>query len=137
MSSSSCDDDDDDECFEARKRQAVVLVGQWYTESFCIKQPCRTCTLQGLPWVQELLYGNPARIYQNLRMSASIFIRLKEQLLSSGLIAPSRNMNVEEMLAIFLFTVSQSSKNRNAQERFQRSGETISRKVLYHCKTQS
>jgi len=120
---------DDDEALDAAKRQAVALVGPWYAESFCIEQLCRTSTLPGLLWVQELVSGNPVRIYENLRMSAPIFKRLRQELLNSGLIAPTRNMSVDEMLAIFLFPVSHSSKNRDAQERFQRSGETISRKA--------
>ena len=120
---------DEEEQFRLRKRQAAALVGQWYAETYCSKRPCRTSSLQGLRWVQELIEGHPIRIYQNLRMSLPIFNKLKQVLLSSGRIDRTKNMELDEMLAIFLFTVSHSSKNRDAQERFQRSGETISRNV--------
>ena len=79
--------------------------------------------------MRELVLGNPVRIHETLRMSLPVFNQLKQELSQYGL-TPTRNMGTDEQLAIFLFTVSQSAKNRDAQERFQRSGETISRNVF-------
>ena len=121
--------DDDCEIFEKRKRLVACIVGEWYAETYCLKHPCRTSSLQGRQWVRELQEGNPVRIFENLRMSAPVFQKLKRQLLNSGILEPTRNMGLDEMLAIFLFNVAHSSKNRDIQERFQRSGETISRNV--------
>jgi hypothetical protein len=39
----------------------------------------------------------------------------------------SRNISPAEILGMFLYMLGQGAGNRNAQERFQRSGETISR----------
>jgi len=40
---------------------------------------------------------------------------------------PSRRMSVIEKAAMFLFTIAIGESNRQVQERFQHSGETISR----------
>ena len=76
--------------------------------------------------MREIVLGNPVRINETLRMSLPVFNHLKQELSQYGL-APTRNMGTDEQLAIFLFTVSQSAKNWDSQERFQGSVETISR----------
>src|SRR6185437_1099580 len=43
----------------------------------------------------------------------------------------SRFIGVEEMMGIFLFIVGSCSSNRTAQDRFQRSGDSISK--CFHC----
>jgi len=48
---------------------------------------------------------------------------------SRELLAASRNVSAGEKLATFLFIVGQAASNRHAQERFQRSGWTISKFV--------
>ena len=130
----SSSEEDDDASLDSQNRQIAGLVADWYAKTYCIKTPCRTSILRGSAWVQELMRGNPTRIYESLRMSVFVFTKLQRELSSSLLLKPSRHMDVEEKLAIFLFTLSQSAKNRDAQERFQRSGETISRKVLNSAK---
>ena len=131
---SSSDDDDFHDLFEHKKRQAISIAADWYARTYCIKLPCRTSILQGPQWVQEITSGNPTRIFETLRMSQTVFMKLKTELLTSGALTPTRNMGLDELLAIFLFTVSHSSANRDVQERFQRSGETISRHdtIIWH-----
>jgi hypothetical protein len=56
------------------------------------------------------------------------------------LLAATRDISVEQQVYIFLFIVSQGAANRTTQERFQHSGETISRnflKVLHALETLS
>ena len=45
-----------------------------------------------------------------------------------GRLEPTRNMGVEEMVAIFLHILAHDIKNRVIKRQFMRSGETISRK---------
>nr|KYP66301.1 hypothetical protein KK1_012589 [Cajanus cajan] len=69
------------------------------------------------------------------RMKKHIFYNLCSKLVDHGLRA-SKRMRVEEMVAIFLNMVGHGVGNRMLQERFQHSGETISRhihKVLNAC----
>ena len=44
-----------------------------------------------------------------------------------GTLAATKNMNVEEMMAIFLYIISHHAKNRIIKREFVRSGETVSR----------
>lgn len=48
-----------------------------------------------------------------------------------GQLEPSRNMGVEEMVAIFLHILSHDVKNRIIKRQFMRSGETSSRRFAY------
>ena len=60
-------------------------------------------------------------------MEKVIFCKLVEVLRDSNLLTNSREVLVEEKLVTFLFSLSTNASNRSIQERFQHSGETISR----------
>ncbi|CAN1332297.1 hypothetical protein LINPERPRIM_LOCUS35665 [Linum perenne] len=62
-----------------------------------------------------------------LRMRRHIFEKLCTLLKEEGGLRRSKNMDIEEMVAIFLVTIGHNIKNRKAQFLFQRSAETISR----------
>ncbi|CAN1762341.1 hypothetical protein LINPERHAP1_LOCUS8321 [Linum perenne] len=62
-----------------------------------------------------------------LRMRRHIFEKLCILLKEEGGLKRSKNMDIEEMVAIFLVTIGHNIKNRKAQFLFQRSAETISR----------
>ncbi|CAN1317839.1 hypothetical protein LINPERPRIM_LOCUS30581 [Linum perenne] len=64
-----------------------------------------------------------------LRMRRIVFEKLCTLLTEEGGLRRSKNMDVEEMVAIFLVTVGHNIKNRKAQFLFQRSAETISRVI--------
>jgi hypothetical protein len=102
------------------------------------KEPCRTSKLQGAAYVQELRTGHEGRAYEVLRMPINVFEDLCSWLReNSGLEDATeepesgtelkRTVTVEEAVAIFLYIVGRGAANRDAQERFQHSGETISR----------
>jgi hypothetical protein len=94
------------------------------------KQPCRTSRLTGRAFVEELVQSdtNPRRFMEVLRMQPATFEALCKWFEDSGLLQPSRKgFWVEEQVAIFLFIVGHGASNRDAQDRFQHSGETISR----------
>lgn len=61
-------------------------------------------------------------------------LRLVDWMEVRGLLSATRYVSVAEQLAIFLFMVGHNNSNRAAQERFQHSGETISRLVSYFLK---
>jgi hypothetical protein len=94
------------------------------------KQPCRTSILTGDAYVKELLAEtvNRRREFEVLRMPSSSFVQLAKWCVQQGVLCRSRKgVTVEEQLAIFLYIVGHNSSNRDAQERFQHSGETITR----------
>jgi hypothetical protein len=91
-------------------------------------KPMRTSPLSGRDYIDELLIsGNEVRIQEVLCMKLRVFQFLCAELRMHGGLTPSRHVSVEEQVAMFLYTVSQGASNRNVQERFQHSGETVSR----------
>ncbi|RWR86423.1 putative nuclease HARBI1 [Cinnamomum micranthum f. kanehirae] len=78
--------------------------------------------------VGEAMVENVGRMADALdRMSIDCFMLLANELKRRKFMKDSRLVSVEEQLAIFLFTVGHSQRNRVMQNRLQHSGETISR----------
>ena len=70
-------------------------------------------------------------------MDLPIFQGLCQLMREGSLLHDTRRVKIEEQLVMFLFIVGHSARNRLVQERFQHSGETISRyfnQVLYALK---
>jgi hypothetical protein len=99
----------------------------------------------GQEYMMELLdSAHPERVYQELRMRSTTFYSLKDWLLANtdlkgrhfeqnrrirGL---GKQVSIEEKLAIFIYITSRGASNRDAGERFSRSGHTISRSVYFY-----
>ena len=118
-----------EDCSDDCDEDIAVLVAGWYAAQFICKEPCRTSTMTGRLFIQELLMPttNERRFIEFFRMGRSAFLSLKRNIVIKGGLIPSRGVSSEEQLAIFLYIIGQNSSNRSAQERFQHSGETISR----------
>ncbi|KAJ7132570.1 hypothetical protein C8R44DRAFT_731227 [Mycena epipterygia] len=93
---------------------AVVL----YASPLYWKQEYHTSALSGRGWVNELLVGHPKRIKTELAQLQGL----------CGL-ADSKNVTLEEQVAIFLYICVTGMSTRNVGERFQRSNETVSKYV--------
>ena len=78
-------------------------------------------------YLQELLESSEKRIYSVLRMKKETLLELCSWLQTYTDLAPSRNISVQEQVAMFLCTVNYSDSNGAVAERFQHSGETVSR----------
>ena len=59
-------------------------------------------------------------------MKLEVFQFLCIELKTKGLKDSQYGITIEEQVAMFLFTVARSASNRDVQERFQHSGETVS-----------
>ncbi|XP_020110243.1 uncharacterized protein LOC109725462 [Ananas comosus] len=107
----------------------VVLINQGYLtySNTSQKRQCRTRPFTGHQFICDILNGHPDRGYNHFRMTTTIFIALRDELVGRGLITSTRNMTADEQLAIFLFCVGHGVANRVLAETFQHSGETISR----------
>ncbi|KAF7372232.1 putative nuclease HARBI1 [Mycena venus] len=79
-------------------------------------------------FASELL-GHPDRCRHELGMSALVFALLLAELVVTGDLMDSRYVTAQEQLAIFVYWMVHGSSQRELQERFQRSGDTISRYV--------
>lgn len=94
-------------------------------QSMYVREPYHTSALSGEAWVLELLCGHPNRIRTELGMSVKVFSSLVQDLHDIGY-QNSRNVSLEEQLAIFLYMSVTGLTIRHVGERFQRSNETIS-----------
>ena len=75
----------------------------------------------------EVLEGNESRRYNMFRMDKHVFVMLLNDLENIYKLKGSRNISNAEILGMFLYILGHGIGNRNAQERFQRSSETVSR----------
>ncbi|CAN1802279.1 hypothetical protein LINPERHAP1_LOCUS23308 [Linum perenne] len=62
-----------------------------------------------------------------LRMTRRIFWKLCKVLVDVGGLRRTKNIKVDEMVAMFLLTIGHNAKNRTCQVPLHRSGETVSR----------
>ncbi|CAL5422363.1 unnamed protein product [Camellia sinensis] len=95
------------------------------------KTPCRTSILTGHAWISELYAGHMGRFEENVYMSKQVFVALWETLVNDfGLQVPQHphSLTVEESVVMFIH-VLKGIQNREIQERFQHSGETVSQHV--------
>ncbi len=91
-------------------------------------KPLHTRILTGDAFVQQVMGSkNPQRIRNILRMKLDVFQFLCSELENEGGLTASRSVSVEEEVTMFLLTVARSASNRDVQDRFQHSGDTVSR----------
>jgi len=91
------------------------------------KTPFHTSILSGEQWVKELLDGHNKRFYNEMGMHQTVFKDLLALLKADGSLSDSRYVIAQEQLATFLYYAHQGLSNQALQERFQRSGDTISK----------
>ena len=122
---------------EDRHRQAiqlvifVVIISAIYEWSKSLKTPYNNSKTTGAKYINFLLTGNPRRCQNMLWLTIPTFELLAEKLSLLDTNPVSKLLSMEEQLGIFMFIVGQGATNRQAQDRYQHSGETIS-KVFHH-----
>ena len=92
-----------------------------------LKESCRTSHHLGHSFVLEVLNGHKDRIHQQFRMEKHVFIKLCQVVSESYGLKRDKNVSIIDSVAIFFITLGHAFGNRMAQERFQHSGEIISR----------
>ncbi|PPD93831.1 hypothetical protein GOBAR_DD09137 [Gossypium barbadense] len=78
-------------------------------------------------YVKRLVYASDETCIEQVRMNRTAFLKLCEMLESIGGLKSSRNMLVDEQVAMFLHIISHHLKNRVIKHHFRRSGETVSK----------
>ncbi|KAL6293892.1 hypothetical protein ACE6H2_002034 [Prunus campanulata] len=123
----------DDDLF---MKAADILTERKNREMFiALKQPNRqvmwltnkTSSYTGYKWVIEVLNGHEVRCHEQFRMEKHVFHKLLETLTSTYGLKEGGEIPLLEALAMFLITLGHGFTNRMVQERFQHSGETVSR----------
>nr|KAJ0213897.1 hypothetical protein LSAT_V11C400227860 [Lactuca sativa] len=85
------------------------------------------------PILHRYVYESDTMSISQIRMSRMCFTKLCCMLETLGGLKPSRNMEIDEQVAIFLHILAHNVKNRIIICQFRRSGETINRYFIRFC----
>jgi hypothetical protein len=96
-------------------------------EQPAVNPPCPFPKLTGAQWV-HLNLSNKNRCKNNLRMSLDAFLHFHDILATIYGLESTSQCDSKEVLAMFIWTCGHASAVREAQDRFERSLDTISRK---------
>ena len=119
---------DDEQYWEERDELVHEAVRQvaFITAKSLEKIPYRTSPLTGNAYLTELLTGNPRRVSEVLGMSAATFNKLCEWIHNYTLLRGTRGMSLNEKVTMFVWTLIHGASNREVQERWTHSGDTVS-----------
>lgn len=107
---------------------ATVLAAYLVTHhvlKYVVKEKKTTSILTGHMWYIELINGNDNMFFEQLRMRKHVFQQLVWELTNNYGLTPTKNIGVEESVALFLYMIGHGATYRNVQGRFQHSGQTI------------
>lgn len=91
------------------------------------RQPRCSSSGSGSGFMTEVLEGDDDLFKEMFRMDKHVFHKLCGTLRQRGMLRDTAGVMIEEQLAIFLKVIGHNERHRVVQERFQHSGETISR----------
>ncbi|KAK9167730.1 hypothetical protein Scep_002921 [Stephania cephalantha] len=117
----------DDFDLELDDMELVAAATGYYYYNNIHKQPCPKPLLSRSGFMDEILSGDEERCREMLRMDKKVFFKLCDILRKKDLLHDTSGVKIEEQVAIFLNIIGHNERNRVIQERFQHSGETISR----------
>ncbi|WVZ71421.1 hypothetical protein U9M48_020011 [Paspalum notatum var. saurae] len=105
----------------------TCMFGMYYDSTFMNKTKKRKTGLSRHDWVMSTL-ENPSACFDMFRMRREVFLRLHDLLVLSYGLKSTKKMNSMESLAMFFWMIGAPQSMRQAENRFERSKETISRK---------
>ncbi|KAM3283547.1 hypothetical protein P3S67_027192 [Capsicum chacoense] len=117
----------DDIDIELDELELVAAAAGYHYYNSITKQPSCGSTPKGSGFLSELLSADNDVCREMLRMDKHVFHKLCNILRERGMLRDTSGVMIEEQLAIFLNIVGHNERNRVIQERYQHSGETISR----------
>ncbi|XP_027358471.1 uncharacterized protein LOC113867380 isoform X3 [Abrus precatorius] len=117
----------DDIDLELDEMELVAAAAGYYYYSCLTKQPSRGFSPRRCEFMTEVLNGHDDFCREMLRMDKHVFHKLCDILRQRAMLRDTAGVMIEEQLAIFLNITGHNERNRVIQERFQHSGETISR----------
>ncbi|KAG6386419.1 hypothetical protein SASPL_155319 [Salvia splendens] len=116
----------DDFDIELDEMELVAVAAGYHYYNSLMKQPARSLSPKGF-FLAELLSGPDDLWREMYRMDKHVFHKLSDTLRQRDMLRDTPGVVIEEQLAIFLNIVGHNERNRVIQERYQHSGETISR----------
>ncbi|KAJ6349635.1 hypothetical protein OIU77_007088 [Salix suchowensis] len=113
---------------ELDKMELVAAATGYYYYNSITRQPRHSSLPYGSSFMSEVLDGPDDGCQEMFRMDKHVFHNLCGILRQRGMLRGYlQGVMIEEQLAIFLNIIGHNEHNRVIQERFQHSGETISR----------
>lgn len=107
--------------------ELVAAAAGYYYYNSLTRRPHCSFSPSGSGFMTEVLNGSDDGCREMFRMDKHVFHKLCVTLRQRGTLRDTAGVMIEEQLAIFLNIVGHNERNRVIQERFQHSGETISR----------
>ncbi|XP_070667098.1 protein ALP1-like [Malus domestica] len=105
----------------------IVMVMHWYSTSVLLKEPSNDWDQERQSFLGRLFDGKDSTCIEQLRVSKSAFKQLCEILQGIGGLVRTRNVSIEESVAIFFNILAHNLKFRVIGFHYYRSKETISR----------
>jgi hypothetical protein len=90
------------------------------------KKPIHTSILTGATYIHGTLTGHEVLCQRRFHMEREIFQALVQKLREKCQLEDGTYVSVEEQVGMFLYTISKNASNRTVQDRFERSGSTVS-----------
>lgn len=89
-------------------------------------EPYHDSEYTGRQWVEDLISGHPQRMKNALGVESHVFRELCHQLFLISGLADSRDVDLEEKVAMFLYLGVHNNGHHDIAKRFQRSTATVS-----------
>ncbi|XP_027153599.1 protein ALP1-like [Coffea eugenioides] len=105
----------------------VATLVVWWHEKHIVKEPYLDFKVAREIYLRRLYYGNNRVCVEQLRLNKHCFTVLCTNLREHCGLRDTRNITVEEAVAMFLYVLAHNFKNRTVNFNFIRSGETVSR----------
>jgi hypothetical protein len=127
------DDDEEGDLFwlrESDRNKLFLCMARalaLYYNNYIYKEPCIVSYNTGMRWLNEILNGHWVRCVNMFRMDADTLQSLCVDLEMLYGLKQSRRMSDIEKVGMFLYTLALGASNREVQERFQHSGETVNK----------
>ncbi|KAL5566317.1 hypothetical protein UlMin_029481 [Ulmus minor] len=118
----------DDLDLELDEMELIAAAAGYCYYNSITRQPSRSLSpRRGCGFMTQVLNGHDDVFREMFRMDKHIFHKLCAILRQRGMLRDTAGVLIEEQLGIFLNIIGHNERNRVIQERFQHSGETISR----------
>ena len=122
-SDDSSSDSSDDELAEL----LIIDMLYDYDQKFLNKIKVRTSALTGHDFVAEVLNGSRTVCFELFRMKKTCFVNFCNELRGKMYLSDSRDVLLEEKVAMFLFIIGHNVRHRVILDQFQHFTEIVSR----------
>ncbi|KAG5024367.1 hypothetical protein JHK86_020281 [Glycine max] len=99
----------------------------WYHDKYFVKEPARNLELERHSFLNRLYRGTETDCIEQLRVSKKAFFKLCRILQEKGQLVKTKNVPIDEAVAMFLHILAHNLKYRVVHFSYCRSMETISR----------